>query len=373
MIVAHFLKWVNTAPVRERAAAVTALARAYVDNHLAFEDRCAAEAALTLLLDDPSAKVRLAMAEVLAMSRHAPPQIVGALAGDQPDVAALVIARSPLLTDADLIERVAAGRRSTLPLIAGRPAVSMALSAALVESADADACLVLLANSGADIASLTFRRLVELLGHVGPVREALIGDPRLPPDCRHMLMVKLGQVLKGAPLVVALMGEARAERLLKDACTKASLSVIEAARPEEYAALVAHLRMRGDLTASFVVRTVAHGKIDFFGAVLASLTGQAERRIGRLLAGGRDVALSAIFRAAGLPDTVHAVLVRALQAWREVANGDRVAGAQEVSWLMLEELRGQPGEGDLPVLLKSIHLEALRENARNHALAIAAA
>ena len=62
-----------------------------------------------------------------------------------------------------------------------------------------------------------------------------------------------------------------------------------------------------------------------------------------------------------------------MKIWREVANGKRVAGVQEVSWLMLKELGGQQAEGDLAVLVKSIHLEALRENARDHALAIAAA
>ena len=111
----------------------------------------------------------------------------------------------------------------------------------------------------------------------------------------------------------------------------------------------------------------------FSARVLVALTGQAEQRVGRLLAGGHDVALSAIFRTAGLPDAVHAVLIRALKVWREVANGDRIAGAQEVTWLMLETLGGQRAQGDLAALLKSIHLDALRENARGHALAIAAA
>ena len=76
IVVSHFLKWVHTAKVAERAAAAAALARAYVDRDLPFEDRCAAEAALTLLLDDPSSKVRLALAETLSMSHHAPAQIV---------------------------------------------------------------------------------------------------------------------------------------------------------------------------------------------------------------------------------------------------------------------------------------------------------
>ena len=313
------------------------------------------------------------MAEALALSRHAPLQIICALAGDQPEVAAVVLARSPLLTDADLIERVASGPTAIQALIADRPTVSMELSAAIAEIGEAEACRVLAANEGAEIAPLCFRRIAERHGHVAPLRETLIADRRLPADCRHMLLVKLGEALKGSPLVVALMGAARAERLTKDACVKASLTLIDGTSAEEHAALIAHLRVRGDLTASFIIRAVAHGKVDFFGSVLVALASQSEQRVRSLLAHGGDVALSAVFRSAGLSDTIHGILIRALKVWREVANGKRIAGAQEVSWLMLKELGGQGAQGDLAVLLKSIHLGALRENARGHALAIAAA
>lgn len=373
VVVSHFLKWIYTARVSERAAAADALARAYVNSELPFEDRCAAEAALTLLLDDASSKVRLAMAEALSMSHHAPLQIISALASDQPEVAGVVLARSPLLTDADLINRVAASQKATQKLIADRPLVSMALSAAIAEIGEAEACAVLLANSGADIASLSFRRMAERHGHLPQVREALISDARLPADCRHMLLIKLGETLKTSPLVMALMGAARADRVMRDACVKASVTLIEGTRQEEHAALIEHLRLRGDLTASFLIRTIAHGKVDFFGSTLVALGQQSEQRVRALLAGGHDVALQALFRGAGLAAATHAIILRALKIWREVANGKRVAGVQEVSWLMLKELGGQSAEGDLAALVKSIHLDALRENARGHALAIAAA
>ena len=112
------------------------------------------------------------MAEVLAMSRHAPLQIISALASDQPEVAGLVIARSPLADRRDLIDRVASGQRATQKLIADRPDVSMALSAAIAEVGEAEACATLLANAGASIAALSFRRMAERHGHVGYVREA---------------------------------------------------------------------------------------------------------------------------------------------------------------------------------------------------------
>jgi uncharacterized protein (DUF2336 family) len=380
MIVRHFLKWIGNARVSERVAAASALARAFLDHQLPFEDRCEAEAALTLLLDDPSSKVRAAMAEVLSMSRHAPAQIVAALAADQADVAGVILIRSPLLTDTDLIDRAASSDGAIQSLIASRPFVSMSLAAAIAEVGELDACLTLLKNDGADIASLSFRRMAERFGGEAQMREAMLVDRRLPSDCRHLLLVRLGEALKQSPLVLALMGPARAERITREACVRASLTLIENTQAQEHAALIEHLRLRGDLTASFLVRTIAHGKVDFLGSVLIALSGQSDRRVRAILASGRDVAVTALFRSAGLADALHRVFLRALKVWREVANGRRVAGAQEVTWLMLKEIGAGPGQAgpaerdrEAAALIKSIHLEVLRDNARGHALAIAAA
>ena len=380
MVINYFIRWIDTARVSERAAGAAALARAYVSRELPFEERCAAEAALTFLLDDPSAKVRYALAEALAMHRLAPLQIIHALASDQDEIADLVLKRSPLLTDGDLIDRVAMGTEGVQRSIAGRALVSKSVSAAVAEVGCAEACLTLLGNDGADIASLSFRRMAERFGAMPKLREAMLADRRLPADCRHVLLVKLSAALKDAPLVVALMGRARGERVMREACVRASLTLIDRTRPDEHAALVEHLRLAGELTTAFIVRMVAHGKIDFFASVLGVLAGREAARVQALLAGGRDLALSALFRGAGLPESAHGVILRALGVWRDVANGRRVAGAQEVSWLMLKELNACPGQSgpaarhaELAGLVRTIHLEVLRENARDHALAIAAA
>lgn len=379
-VVRHFLKWVKTAGVSERCAATAALARAYLGNDLCFDERCTAEAALTLLLDDPSERVRQTLAEAMSLSRHAPLQIVSALAADQPEVAAPLLVRSPLLDDYELIDRVGAGDGRVQQLIAMRARVSMALSASIAEVGAAQACLELVGNAGAEIAALSFRRMVERHGDDPALREALIADARLPSDCRHMLLLRTGAALRETPLVRALMGPERAEKLMRDACVKASITLIEGTRADEHEALVEHLRLCGDLTTAFIVRAVAHGKIDFFGAVLVALTRQGLPRVKALLSGGRDAALCALFRQAGLEQTAHAPLLRALRIWREVATGRHVAGPQEVSWFMLSELNATPGQPDpapecaeLAGLVRSIHLDALRRNARSEALAIAAA
>src|SRR5262249_61547423 len=95
MIVRHFLDWVRTSPAGKRAEATAALARAYLYSDLS-ADAAAAEGAMLILLDDPSPLVRRALADALAASPSAPPPVVLALAADQPQIAAPVLALSPL-------------------------------------------------------------------------------------------------------------------------------------------------------------------------------------------------------------------------------------------------------------------------------------
>jgi uncharacterized protein (DUF2336 family) len=73
----------------------------------------AAEAALAYLLDDPSPKVRLSLAEGLAMVEHAPRSVVHWTGQKtRSRLPARIIALSPVLSDNDLIEIVASGRSS---------------------------------------------------------------------------------------------------------------------------------------------------------------------------------------------------------------------------------------------------------------------
>jgi uncharacterized protein (DUF2336 family) len=325
-----------------------------------------------MLLDDPSDKVRAAMAEALSFSAKAPAQIIEALAGDQPHVAAFVLGRSPLLTEADLVDRLVLAPGVLQAVIASRAGVGIQLAAAIAEVGEREGCLALLSNGGAEIGSVSFHRMIERFGSDDEVCHALLGSARLPADCRHRLVVRLGEKFSRSPLLTGVVGERRAERIARDACTQASLTLIDHTRCEDHAVLVEHLRSRGDLTGGFLVRAVAQGNIDFFGAVLIALTGQNERRVRALLARGRDVALQALMQSAGLSQQLHGAIISALRVWREVANGRRVAGTQEVSWTMLQALRGE-GNSELALLLRRIHLDALRSNARGHARMLAAA
>src|SRR6185503_11917060 len=109
MIVRQFLQWIRNAAPGERAEATSALSRAYLYSDLTADDRAAAEGAMIMLLDDPSPLVRHALADALASSAHAPAAVMHALINDQPDIAAIVLERSPLLLDSDLVDAIAVG------------------------------------------------------------------------------------------------------------------------------------------------------------------------------------------------------------------------------------------------------------------------
>ena len=160
------------------------------------------------------------------------------------------------------------------------------------------------------------------------------------------------------------------------------ISLVAATPSEEYPALIEHLQLRGDLTTAFVIRIVAAGKIDFFGAILVALSGHNLARVRSLLIDGRATALNALFGAAGLPDSTYRPLGVALQAWRGVASGKLAIGSQEVILRMIEQIAPDnratgtvppAANDDMLSLLNGFTSTRFWENAREHALAIAAA
>ena len=141
MVMGRFLCWARTASPRTRAEASGALARAYLHCNLSPDDRIAAENAMIALLDDPSPLVRRALAEALAASPDAPRAVVHVLASDHRDIAAIVLARSPLLIDAELVDFVATSDGALQATIGTRTPLGRAVAAAIAEIGCAEACL----------------------------------------------------------------------------------------------------------------------------------------------------------------------------------------------------------------------------------------
>ncbi len=181
MAVEKFLHWARTASPSELAEGAGALARAFLYGDLPEPEREEARLTLTGLLDDSLPLVRRALAESFASAANVPHYMVLTLANDSSDVSAIVLARSPLLSVAELVECAATADAFAQSAIALRPWVSAQVAAALVEVGARKALITLAVNPGAELLEFSIRRMIERYGHDPDLRAALLARP----NCRR--------------------------------------------------------------------------------------------------------------------------------------------------------------------------------------------
>ena len=371
MIVRQFLQWVRNAPTGERAEATGALARAYLYSELSADDAAAAEGAMLMLLDDPSPLVRRALADVLAASPGAPPAVVHALAGDQPQIAAPVLALSPLLVDADLVDAVATGCPSVQAAIASRAELPRAVSAAIAEVGTAEACLILIENTGADIAPFSIDRIVERFGHLAAIREPLLERDDLAAATRLTLVTKLSETLAGFVTGRNWLDAEQARRVTREACEKATISLAAEAPDGDVRPLIRHLCESGQLTAGLILRALLSGNVAMFEEALAELADMPITRVSGLIYSGGSSGLRALFDKAGLPASTYPAFKAAVEAMREGGFTGDAVGAVRLKRRMVERVLTSCERdefGDMAPLITLLHrfaTEAAREEARS--------
>jgi uncharacterized protein (DUF2336 family) len=370
VIVHQFLTWVRTAPAGERADATGALARAYLYSELEPEDQHAAEAAMVAMLDDPSPLVRETLALTLAPSPFAPHAVIHALAQDQGDIAALVLAQSPVLTESELIDAIGAGDWRAQCAVACRAHVPVSLSAGIVETAGPDAALALLQNPGAHVTSRILLRIAERHGADAEVRAELLARDDCPAPVRHAAVAALSGSLSDYVARCGWLTDARAQRVATEAVDRAAVTIAGSSREEEILALVGHLRLSGRLTAGLILRALLSGNLTFFEAALADLSGVPLERVAGFVHARRSAGFEACYRKAGLPARALPAFLAALEAWQEDGFWEEAGHDARLSRRMTERVLtvvdalGPKETDELLVLLRRFSAEAARDEAR---------
>ncbi|HYA80093.1 MAG TPA: DUF2336 domain-containing protein [Methylocystis sp.] len=374
MIVRNFLQWARTAPAAHRAEGAGALARAYLYSDLDERSRRDAEIALISLLDDPSPLVRRALADNVASAVDAPRSLVLALASDQSDIAVPVLSRSPLLSEADLIDCAAIGDAFAQSAIALRARVPLAVAAALAEVGAREAAISLAVNPGAELPEFAMRRMIERFGDDGELREALLARPYLPGAVRSELVRAAAASLTSFVVGRAWLSPERAERLSREACDKAHVIIGAGAAAHDgrdgLRDFARHLRVSGQLTPSLVLRALLCGRGELFAAALAELSGLRLDRVTGRVREFRGAGFAALYAKAGLPAKFLPAFRAALEAQR--AFGDALSAADEarLSLAMIRRVLSaceafNRGELDrLLALLRRFEVEASLEEAR---------
>lgn len=328
----------------ERGSAAHLSALAYLNHVGPADEQAALYAALIGFLDDPSVKVRAALAYGLLHSPEAPRPIMLALLHDSAIIARAVIQYSPVLIDADLIGLVKTLDLSMLVAVSQRAALSPRLAGAIVARGQDSVTLRLLRRHDVALDAALLLELAAERGGNAEMRGALLGRPDLPAPARLSLVQKASEALRGARIVKGAVAADRLDRMLRDSCDTA-LSAIgerEAARTSA-AAYVSDLIVTDRVNTRVLLHAVVTGHVMFFAECLAELAQAPRGKVFSLLESGSRPALNALLARCGLGEGVRNLLARLVLYARASDLADDAAARHFVVTALTEELIAEHG------------------------------
>jgi len=195
--------------------------------------------------------IRIGLADRIADDASAPHELILLFASDVIEVAATVIRRNLVLSDADLLRLIAEGSVGHRQAVAARPHIGEIVTDALVKSEADSVMLALVRNATANVSASAFETLLAKAQR----SPALQGSLVLRDDLPRSVAQALNQTsFHRAPISWTPPGAAPRESENK---------------------LIEKLAASGQLRASFLLRVLNQGQIDLFDAGLAKLLGLA--------------------------------------------------------------------------------------------------
>lgn len=327
----------------ERAAAVAKICREVGRARLSDADRAAAQDILRIMASDAAELVRRALAVTLKSSPLVPRDVALRLARDVESIAVPILSASPVFTDADLVEIVRLGGPVRQMVIAKRPRVSRQVADAIVEHGDERAVTAACANDNADIVEATLQQVLRRFEKSERVLAAVAYRQTLPLSVTEKLITLVGEQLRDHLIQVMAAPAELAVTIALGAQERATVDLVDqAGRAADMKAFVAHLNKHGRLTASLLLRGLAHGHMSFFEWAVAELASVPHHRTWLMVHDAGPLGLRAIYERAGLPARLYPAFRAAVDTFHTL-EGEGVAreegGFQE---RMLQRFLTQP-------------------------------
>ncbi len=219
------------------------------------------------LLQDAESAIRAKVALRLAACSWAPREAVRMLAFEPLDISEPIIARSPVIGDDDLLE-LAGTDSDRRMLIARRPSVSEAVSAALARHREPRCLMALARNDNAALPDRSAADFAAVARSEAELQEALAARTDMGLGLARAIYALAGDVVK--------LTLTRAYPELDPARIDAAVDDAEAKTPDgdqAAAALADRLQQIGALTKTDVLRAARNGRSDIADHAVARLTG----------------------------------------------------------------------------------------------------
>ncbi|MDB5506571.1 MAG: hypothetical protein JWR75_1209 [Devosia sp.] len=339
MVAYHqFLSLCQSDDSEARGQAAHLAAMAYLGHTGPLDEQAALYAALISFLDDPSVKVRAALAYGLLHAPEAPRPILHALLQDSEVISKAVAQYSPALIDADLISLSRTAELGLLVALSMRATVSSRLAEALIVRDQKPVTQKLLSRSDVVVPQAVLSRLAETHGDDAQLRGAMLARNDLPAVARLRLVEAVRTALLGARIVKGAIAPARLQRLLRDA-TDMAVTVIGESEAAQADPSYANQLIESDrVSTRLMLHAIIHGHVLFFADCVAELSNTPRDKVFTLLEIGSRAALNAMLARCGLGEAVRNLIARLVFYARSADLADDVAARHYVVTALTEEL-----------------------------------
>jgi len=333
-----FMALANSPDSADRGQAAHLVASALAAHDGPDAEQAALYAAAMGFLDDPSVKVRAALAYGLLHCDRAPRPLMLALLGDVPVIARAVAQYSPTLIDADLVVVLDDADELMARAIAARVHIGRRIVSLLLERREREVVLALLARHDIAPAAESFVALARRAETDAGLRGVLLRRADLPPRVRLDLAAQVRTALMATRIVKGAIAPRRLNRLMRNGADNTATAIAETELRAGGQSVLDHLSENDALSTRLMLQSLIAGRIRFFAAAMALLVGLPETRVMSLLENGGRASLMALFERAGLAPALSDLMIRLVLHARMADVGDDLAARYFVVTVVIDEL-----------------------------------
>jgi len=360
----------------ERAVAAHKICRRIDRGELTPEERVQAQEILRVMAGDAAELVRRAVAVTLRSSPMVPRDVAIRLAKDVESVSLPLLSFSPVFTDDDLCEIVRIGGPLRQVAIASRPMVSEKVTTTIVEHGVERAVQAACANDNANFAEQTLKAVIERFAKSEAVLAAVAYRAALPLAVTEKLIDMVGDKLRDHLINHHALSPELALQIAMGSKERATIDLVDqAGRAPDVKAFARHLHGAGRLTASMMLRALAHGHMTFFEWGMSELGGVPHHRTWLMIHDAGPLGLKAIYERAGLPARLYAAFRAGVDTYHVMeAEGGVHQDRERFQEKMLQRFLTQPRSAsreDMDYLIDK--LDRVRKEATSRARLVGAA
>lgn len=323
----------------ERGRAAHLAAQAYLMHTGPADEHAALYAALIGFLDDPSVRVRGALAYGLLHAGEAPRPILLALLQDSEVIARAVAQYSPALIDADLIGLARTASITMLHAVALRERVSARVAETLIGREVRSVTLKVLQRPDVPVPPVLLADLAASRGtEDAEMRGALLDRDDLPAGARLAMVEAAVASLRVARMVKGAIAAPRLERLLRDAMDSALTAIGEGEAITGTTPFATELIATERVSTRVMLHAVVNGHVMFFAECLSALAKAPREKVFTILETGGRPALNALLSRCGLTPAVSNLIARLIFHARAADLADDITARHFVVTALTEEL-----------------------------------